>query len=140
MANIAGRTAGAISAAKFLERYTSAYPWAHLDIAGTAWDEGAAKGGTGRPVPLLVRLVLNLAKTPVQFALPAAEAKPATAAAKGAGKAQAKPALKAATAAAKGASSVKPGAASKSAAAKATPAQEHAPKRGAGKGAAAGKR
>lgn len=140
MANIAGRTAGAISAAKFLERYTSAYPWAHLDIAGTAWDEGAAKGGTGRPVPLLVRLVLNLAKTPVQFALPAAEAKPATAAAKGAGKAQAKPALKAATAAAKGVSSVKPGAASKSAAAKATPAQEHAPKRGAGKGAAAGKR
>ena len=79
MANIAGRTAGAISAAKFLERYTSAYPWAHLDIAGTAWDEGAAKGATGRPVPLLVRLVLNLAKTPVQFALPAPEGDKATA-------------------------------------------------------------
>lgn len=71
MANIGGRTAGAISAAKFLERFTAAYPWAHLDIAGTAWDEGAAKGATGRPVPLLVRLVLNLAQQPVEFALPA---------------------------------------------------------------------
>ena len=71
MANIGGRMAGAISAAKFLERYTAAYLWAHLDIAGTAWHEGAAKGATGRPVPLLVRLVLNLAHTPVQFALPA---------------------------------------------------------------------
>jgi leucyl aminopeptidase len=58
MANIAGRAAGAITAAKFLQRYTSKYPWAHLDIAGTAWRSGAAKGATGRPVPLLTHFVL----------------------------------------------------------------------------------
>ena len=37
------------------------YPWAHLDIAGTAWKSGAAKGGTGRPVPLLTHFVLGRA-------------------------------------------------------------------------------
>ena len=36
-------------------------PWAHLDIAGTAWKSGAAKGGTGRPVPLLVHYLLERA-------------------------------------------------------------------------------
>jgi leucyl aminopeptidase len=58
MANIAGRAGGAITAAKFLQRYTAKYPWAHLDIAGTAWKSGAAKGATGRPVPLLTHFVL----------------------------------------------------------------------------------
>ena len=58
MANIAGRAGGAITAAKFLQRYTTKYPWAHLDIAGTAWKSGAAKGATGRPVPLLTHFVL----------------------------------------------------------------------------------
>ena len=53
MANIGGRPGGAITAASFLARYTKAYRWAHLDIAGTAWKSGAAKGATGRPVPLL---------------------------------------------------------------------------------------
>ena len=67
MANVAGRLAGAISAAKFLERFTGRYPWAHLDIAGTAWDEGAAKGATGRPVPLLLQFALNMAEQPVDF-------------------------------------------------------------------------
>ena len=66
-ANIGGRTAGAISAAKFLERFTGKYPWAHLDIAGVAWNEGAAKGATGRPVPLLLQFVSSLAETPVDF-------------------------------------------------------------------------
>ncbi len=75
MANIAGRTAGAISAAKFLEKFTESYPWAHLDIAGTAWNQGTAKGATGRPVPLLLRFVLNMAQERVAFALdtPAAQ-------------------------------------------------------------------
>ena len=53
MANIGGRPGGSIVAACFLARYTKAYRWAHLDIAGTAWKSGAAKGATGRPVPLL---------------------------------------------------------------------------------------
>lgn len=54
IANIGGRDAGTITAACFLSRFTEAYPWAHLDIAGTAWLSGAQKGATGRPVPLLV--------------------------------------------------------------------------------------
>jgi len=53
MANIAGRAGGAITAAMFLKRYATKYPWAHLDVAGTAWKSGAAKGATGRPVGLL---------------------------------------------------------------------------------------
>ena len=44
------RAGGAITAAMFLQRFTGKYPWAHLDIAGTAWKGGAAKGATGRPV------------------------------------------------------------------------------------------
>jgi leucyl aminopeptidase len=58
MANIGGRAGGSITAAKFLQRYTKKYAWAHLDIAGTAWKSGAAKGATGRPVPLLSHFVL----------------------------------------------------------------------------------
>ncbi|MDP2226692.1 MAG: leucyl aminopeptidase [Moraxellaceae bacterium] len=46
---------GAITAACFLARFTKDYTWAHLDIAGTAWHSGAQKGGTGRPVPLLLQ-------------------------------------------------------------------------------------
>jgi len=58
VANIAGRMAGAVTAAKFLQRFTGKLRWAHLDIAGTAWKSGAAKGATGRPVPLLVHYLL----------------------------------------------------------------------------------
>jgi leucyl aminopeptidase len=61
MANIGGRAGGAITAAMFLKRYTAKYPWAHLDVAGTAWRSGAAKGATGRPVPLLTQFVLSRA-------------------------------------------------------------------------------
>jgi leucyl aminopeptidase len=61
MANVGPRAGGAITAAMFLRRYASKYRWAHLDIAGTAWKSGAAKGGTGRPVPLLTQFVLNKA-------------------------------------------------------------------------------
>jgi leucyl aminopeptidase len=61
MANIGGRAGGAITAAMFLKRFTAKYPWAHLDIAGTAWKGGAAKGATGRPVPLLTQFVLSRA-------------------------------------------------------------------------------
>jgi leucyl aminopeptidase len=61
MANVGPRPGGAITAAMFLRRFAKAYPWAHLDIAGTAWKSGAAKGGTGRPVPLLTHFVLGRA-------------------------------------------------------------------------------
>ena len=54
MANVGGRNGGSVTAACFLARFTKGYPWAHLDIAGTAWNSGSAKGATGRPVPLLV--------------------------------------------------------------------------------------
>jgi leucyl aminopeptidase len=59
VANIAGRAAGAVTAAKFLQRFAGKFPWAHLDIAGTAWKGGSAKGATGRPVPLLVDYLMS---------------------------------------------------------------------------------
>jgi leucyl aminopeptidase len=62
VANIAGRQGGAITAAKFLQRFADKYPWAHLDIAGTAWRSGLTKGSTGRPVALLLEYLLVAAK------------------------------------------------------------------------------
>lgn len=62
VANVAGRAGGAITAAKFLQRFAGKFPWAHLDIAGTAWKSGAAKGATGRPVALLLQYLLASAK------------------------------------------------------------------------------
>jgi leucyl aminopeptidase len=63
VANVAGRDGGAITAAKFLQRFAKDYPWAHLDIAGAAWKSGAAKGATGRPVGLLLQYLLGTVKT-----------------------------------------------------------------------------
>ena len=54
LANIGSGGAGSITAACFLSQFAESYKWAHLDIAGTAF-RGAPKGGTGRPVPLLVQ-------------------------------------------------------------------------------------
>ncbi|MEO8154311.1 MAG: leucyl aminopeptidase [Rhizobacter sp.] len=62
MGNVGPRAGGAITAAMFLKRFTGKYRWAHLDIAGTAWKSGAAKGSTGRPVPLLTHFVLSQAR------------------------------------------------------------------------------
>ena len=59
IANIGGPSAGSITAACFLARFTEKYHWAHLDIAGTAWNKGGQKGSTGRPVPLLCQYLLN---------------------------------------------------------------------------------
>lgn len=59
IANIGTPGAGSITAACFLARFTENYAWAHLDIAGTAWNSGANKGATGRPVPLLVQYLIN---------------------------------------------------------------------------------
>lgn len=63
MANIGGPAGGSVTAACFLERYTKKYTWAHMDIAGTAWKSGAAKGSTGRPVPLLTTFLIQRAAT-----------------------------------------------------------------------------
>jgi leucyl aminopeptidase len=60
----AGRLAGAITAAEFLHRFAGETPWAHLDIAGTAWDLGRAyaeTGGSGYGVRLLVELAGSVA-------------------------------------------------------------------------------
>jgi leucyl aminopeptidase len=60
-ANVGGREGGAITAACFLGKFTDGMNWAHLDIAGTAWRSGKAKGSTGRPVPMLTEFVLSRA-------------------------------------------------------------------------------
>jgi leucyl aminopeptidase len=62
VANVAGRAAGSVTAAKFLQRFAKSFAWAHLDIAGTAWRSGAAKGATGRPVGLLLQYLLTSAQ------------------------------------------------------------------------------
>jgi leucyl aminopeptidase len=58
------REAGTITAASFLEEFVDGTPWAHIDIAGTAWDVNRAytgKGGSGYGVRLLVQLVRDIA-------------------------------------------------------------------------------
>jgi leucyl aminopeptidase len=59
LANIGGREAGAITAGAFLGKFADGLRWAHLDIAGTAYMTGAAKGSTGRPVSMLLDFCLN---------------------------------------------------------------------------------
>ncbi|WP_027965998.1 leucyl aminopeptidase [Halomonas halocynthiae] len=59
IANIGGRPAGTVTAGCFLSRFTESYPWAHLDIAGTAWHSGKQKGASGRPVSLLTQYLLD---------------------------------------------------------------------------------
>jgi len=59
LANIGGRSAGAVTAACFLQEFAKDFSWAHLDVAGTAWSSGSPKGATGRPVPLLVEFLIR---------------------------------------------------------------------------------
>jgi leucyl aminopeptidase len=61
--NIGPLGGGAITAACFLSRFTERFPWAHLDIAGTASHSGADKGATGRPVALLAHFLAGRART-----------------------------------------------------------------------------
>ncbi len=61
IANIGGPAAGSITAACFLARFTEKYAWAHLDIAGIAWQKGKEKGATGRAVPILCQYLMNTA-------------------------------------------------------------------------------
>jgi leucyl aminopeptidase len=74
MVNSAGRDAGSVTAACFLSRFTDV-PWAHLDIAGTAWKGGREKSGTGRPVALLTQYLIMQAQAQAdRAALPPARA------------------------------------------------------------------
>lgn len=60
-----GKGAGSIVAGAFLQKFVDAdTPWAHLDIAGTAWKTGGSKGATGRPVHLLVSYLINQLSSP----------------------------------------------------------------------------
>ena len=59
VANLGGKYGGAITAGCFLSRFTTGYRWAHLDIAGTAWNEGRKGLATGRPVPLLTQYLID---------------------------------------------------------------------------------
>ena len=62
MQNIGGKGAGAVTAACFLSRFVEeGQAWAHLDIAGTAWNSGQDKAATGRPVPLFMQYLKNSA-------------------------------------------------------------------------------
>jgi len=61
IANIGGPAAGSITAACFLSRFTEKYSWAHLDIAGIAWNKGKEKGASGRAVPILCQYLMNTA-------------------------------------------------------------------------------
>jgi leucyl aminopeptidase len=60
--NSGGRPAGAISAGWFLREFVDGFPWAHLDVAGTAYGDGKlaylSKGSTGAPTRLFVEWVL----------------------------------------------------------------------------------
>ena len=63
MKNVGGRGGGSITAGCFLKKFTEGIPWAHLDIAGTAWTQQpkpyAPKGATGVGVRLLVSVLRN---------------------------------------------------------------------------------
>ena len=56
--NIGGKEAGSITAGCFLGEFTKDVSWAHIDIAGTAW-QTRKEGATGRPVPLLVEYIMS---------------------------------------------------------------------------------
>lgn len=56
------REAGSVTAACFLSHFTKKFRWAHLDIAGTAWNSGKKHDATGRPVPLLMAVLREAAR------------------------------------------------------------------------------
>jgi len=59
MTNCGSRWGGAITAALFLSRFTKEQNWAHIDNAGTGFGGNETKGGTGRPVALLINYLLG---------------------------------------------------------------------------------
>jgi leucyl aminopeptidase len=61
-ANIGSGGAGSVTAACFLSRFADKFTWAHMDVAGSAFQGGPKKGATGRPVGLLYRYLLSQAE------------------------------------------------------------------------------
>lgn len=61
--NTGGRPGGAITAALFLKEFTGGLPWAHLDIAGTAWAEESKPFMPKGPTGVGVRTLIEIAKT-----------------------------------------------------------------------------
>lgn len=61
MKNIGGMPAGSITAGCFLSRFAEGQRWAHLDIAGSAWQWGKPESASGRPVGLLVQWLVDRA-------------------------------------------------------------------------------
>ena len=59
--NSAGRPAGACTAAAFLESFAGTIPWAHVDIAGTAWLETDREDATAGTTGVMVRTLVDLA-------------------------------------------------------------------------------
>src|SRR5262249_12096714 len=71
MKHIGGRAGGAMTAAAFLSKFANGVPWAHNDIAGTAWTQDGThersvnpKGATGFGVRTLVKFLSEDEKTP----------------------------------------------------------------------------
>jgi leucyl aminopeptidase len=66
--NVGGRPAAPITGAIFLEEFVESLPWAHLDIAGTSWNEKEkpylAEGATGAPTGTLIELLERIARGP----------------------------------------------------------------------------
>lgn len=87
--NTGGRPGGTITAGAFLSKFAKNYPWVHLDIAGTAWDDKGKpyvpKGATGVGVRLLLELAEEYAHEAESAEKPAPKA-PAKPAARGASK------------------------------------------------------
>jgi len=59
MKNLGGMPAGSITAGCFLSRFADGQRWAHIDIAGSAWQWGKPESATGRPVGLLVEWLVT---------------------------------------------------------------------------------
>jgi leucyl aminopeptidase len=68
LVNAGGRAGGAITAAVFLRTFAGDRPWAHLDVAGTAWSDTKQpyqpKGSTGVAVRTLIELGMTGADSP----------------------------------------------------------------------------
>jgi Leucyl aminopeptidase len=54
---------GQLQQAAFCKKFVGDYDWAHIDIAGVAWAEGANKGATGRPMGLMSEFLINESNT-----------------------------------------------------------------------------
>ena len=75
MVNVGGRPAGACTAAMFLKEFAGGLPWAHLDIAGTAWADDAKPWQPKGPTGVAVRTLAELAFTSADWSRARSEAR-----------------------------------------------------------------